>query len=78
MRRFIDLYSYARLIRCVADEFSNEPDWMSKLREKLYCKMNRLENNVGWIKVVIVFYVDEVENDFKVLIRKLKNNFPIV
>lgn len=47
MRRFIDLYSYAGLIRCVADEFPNEPDWMSKLREKLYCKINRLENNVA-------------------------------
>lgn len=47
MRRFCDLYSYARLIRCVADENSNEPDWMIRLREKLYYKIQRLESNVA-------------------------------
>lgn len=35
MRRFTNLYSYARLIRCVADKFDVEPDWMSELRIKL-------------------------------------------
>lgn len=35
MRRFINLYGYARLIRCVAEKFADEPDWMVALREKL-------------------------------------------
>ncbi len=47
MRRFIDLYSYARLIRCVADELSNQPEWMIRLREKLYSKVKYLESNVA-------------------------------
>ena len=46
MRRFCNLYSYAGLIRCVAEAFSNEPDWMVGLREKLRCKMEVLENSV--------------------------------
>ncbi|MDE7283793.1 MAG: phosphotransferase [Lachnospiraceae bacterium] len=47
MRRFCNLYSYARLIRCVAEEYSNEPDWMVKLREKLHSKINLLESSVA-------------------------------
>jgi len=35
MRRFIDLYGYARLIRCVAEKFSDEPEWLVTLRKKL-------------------------------------------
>lgn len=35
MRRFINLYSYARLIRCIAEKFENEPEWMIQLRLKL-------------------------------------------
>ena len=35
MRRFINLYGYARLIRCVAEKFSNEPEWLVALRKKL-------------------------------------------
>lgn len=35
MRRFIDLYSYTRLIRCVAETLPNEPEWMAGLRKKL-------------------------------------------
>lgn len=35
MRRFIDLYGYARLIRCVAGKFSDEPEWLTELRKKL-------------------------------------------
>lgn len=34
MRRFCNLYSYARLIRCVAGQSPNEPDWMVELRKK--------------------------------------------
>lgn len=36
MRRFCDLYSYARLIRCVAEEIPEEPNWMASLRERLH------------------------------------------
>lgn len=43
MRRFRDLYSYARLLHCTAEEYSNEPDWMARLREKLRHKMKLLE-----------------------------------
>ena len=35
MRRFVDLYAYARLIRSVAETFENEPDWLIELRKKL-------------------------------------------
>ena len=45
-KRSCKLYSYAGLIRCVAEAFSNEPDWMVGLREKLRCKMEVLENSV--------------------------------
>lgn len=44
MRRFIDLFAYARLIRCVAETFDNEPDWLIKLREKLNRKILEKEN----------------------------------
>lgn len=47
MRRFCNLYSYARLIRCVAEEYSNEPDWMIKLREKLHRKIEFLESSIS-------------------------------
>lgn len=43
MRRFCDLYSYARLIRCVAGQYPNEPDWMIELRKKLQRKIEKLE-----------------------------------
>lgn len=35
MRRFAELYSYARLIRSVAEKSDGEPDWMLGLRAKL-------------------------------------------
>lgn len=35
MRRFINLYGYARLIRCVADKFTDEPEWLVELRGRL-------------------------------------------
>ena len=47
MRRFCNLYSYARLIRCVAEEYPNEPDWMVRLREKLHWKMEVLESGIA-------------------------------
>ena len=46
MRRFCNLYSYARLIRCIDEEYPNEPDWMVRLREKLHRKIVFLENGV--------------------------------
>lgn len=46
MRRFCNLYSYARLIRCIAEEHPDEPDWMIQLREKLHRKLVFLENSV--------------------------------
>ena len=46
MRRFCNLYSYTRLIRCVDEKYPNEPDWMDKLREKLHRKIVFLENSV--------------------------------
>lgn len=47
MRRFINLYSYARLIRCAAEAYPNEPDWMSALREKLRWKIGLLESGAA-------------------------------
>lgn len=35
MRRFINLYGYACLIRCVAEKFDDEPEWLVELRAKL-------------------------------------------
>lgn len=35
MRRFSNLYGYARLIRCVAEKFADEPEWLTELRKKL-------------------------------------------
>ncbi len=43
MRRFINLYSYARLIRCVAVSVSKEPNWLLELRKKLNNKIHSLE-----------------------------------
>jgi Putative homoserine kinase type II (protein kinase fold) len=43
MRRFIDLFSYARLIRSVAESFPNEPDWLIGLRKKLNAVLKKLE-----------------------------------
>ncbi len=35
LKRFINLYGYARLIRCVAEKFADEPEWLVELRLKL-------------------------------------------
>lgn len=35
MRRFINLYGYARLIRSVAEKFADESEWLVELRKKL-------------------------------------------
>lgn len=46
MRRFINLFSYARLIRCVAENLSNEPNWLIELRKKLVGRIGELEINM--------------------------------
>ena len=50
MRRFINLYSYARLIRCVAVNFSNEPNWLLELRKKLNTCIQNLEMSMTRFK----------------------------
>jgi Ser/Thr protein kinase RdoA (MazF antagonist) len=47
MRRFVDLYKYARLIRCLADEFDEEPDWMVWLRNKLNSVIADIETKIS-------------------------------
>lgn len=49
MRRFINLYGYARLIRCVAEKFADEPEWLVELREKL--DKNILEKEANMLSV---------------------------
>ena len=44
MRRFVNLRSYARLIRCVSSWTAEEPDWLVELREKLNGKIRALED----------------------------------
>ena len=44
MRRFVNLRSYARLIRCVSSRTAEEPDWLVELREKLNGKIRALED----------------------------------
>ena len=46
MRRFCNLYSYARLIRCIAESLLDEPEWMSKLRGRLEMKRKNLESSI--------------------------------
>ena len=46
MRRFCNLYSYARLIRCMADEVSEAPEWMCNLRKILEHKVEQLESAI--------------------------------
>lgn len=46
MRRFCNLFAYARMIRCIAEEIQEAPEWMCKLRNILQRKINFLEKNV--------------------------------
>ena len=43
MRRFINLYSYARLKRSIAEPLAEEPDWMTEVKGKLTRKVAELE-----------------------------------
>lgn len=44
MRRFCNLYAYARLIRCMAEILPEEPEWMGMLRGRLEMKRKYLES----------------------------------
>lgn len=46
MRRFVDLFTYARLIRSVAESLAEEPQWMHSLRQKLNWVIHRLESKI--------------------------------
>lgn len=46
LRRFCNLFAYARMIRSIAEEVQEEPEWMCKLRGVLERKKNFLEKNV--------------------------------
>lgn len=46
MRRFINLYTYARLTRSVAGGFADGPEWLLKLQAKLKSVIIRLENTM--------------------------------
>jgi len=41
-RRFIDLYSYTRILRSVEEVFEDEPDWLIEIRGKLDDKQKRI------------------------------------
>lgn len=43
MAGFRNLYSYARLINCIAEEVENAPEWMKNLRRKLQERLKALE-----------------------------------
>lgn len=47
MRRFIDLFSYARLIRSVSESFPDEPEWLVGLRKKLNIIIENLEAGIS-------------------------------
>ncbi len=46
MRRFCNIYAYARLVRCVAEKPVNQPEWMIGLAERLTQKMQSIEKGV--------------------------------
>ena len=43
MRRFCNLFSYARLVHCIAEEVPNAPEWMVSLKARLTVKIQQLE-----------------------------------
>lgn len=47
LRRFIDLYAYARILRSVAETFESETDWMVGLRLRLGEKLKGYEASIG-------------------------------
>ena len=45
-RKFIDLYSYIRVRRCVEEKWRHEPDWMVELRSKLNLYLENSKNEM--------------------------------
>lgn len=43
MRRFCNLFSYARLLHCIAEDISDAPEWLVSLRTRLAGKIQYLE-----------------------------------
>ena len=46
MRRFINLYSYARLRHCLSEPVSAKPEWMMRLETRLRSKLQYLESTM--------------------------------
>ena len=46
MRRFINLYSYARLRHCLSEPVSAKPEWMMRLETRLRSKLHYLESTM--------------------------------
>ena len=46
MRRFINLYTYARLTRSIAETFDDEPEWLTGLRVKLGSILTSIETGI--------------------------------
>lgn len=46
MRRFINLYSYARLRHCLSEPVSEKPEWMMRLETRLRSKLHYLESTM--------------------------------
>ena len=46
MRRFINLYSYARLRHCLSEPVSAKPEWMMRLKTRLRSKLHYLESTM--------------------------------
>lgn len=46
MRRFCNIFAYARLVRCIAEKPERQPEWMTGLAERLTYKMRSIEQSV--------------------------------
>lgn len=42
MRRFVDLFAYARIFRCLSSKPAEEPDWLVGLRSKLEARLTEI------------------------------------
>lgn len=46
MRRFCNIFAYARLVRCVAEKTEYQPEWLIDLAERLTQKIHSIEQSV--------------------------------
>ncbi|QMV40679.1 phosphotransferase enzyme family protein [Cohnella cholangitidis] len=46
-RRFANLFGYVRVLRAMAEQWDNEPEWMSRLRERLTSSNENLSYGFG-------------------------------